>query len=592
MKKTIGVVLCLLLVFSLAACSNPSGAPAAETQAPDAAPQARGKYKAGTYTGTGTGMGGDVEVSVTFSEDAITDISVGSHNETPDISDPAIERIPQNIISNQSLGIDVVSGATLTSKAILEAVAACAEQAGGDVEALKAAPVAQTGTAKEMSADVVIVGGGVAGISAALEAADAGIKNVLLLEQTGSLGGSAYVSGGIIQGTGSKAHTERGLIDDSFEALFEYWNGMSEGKANPELQKKVAYMSGESIDWIEGMGVEFDSKLTYQGEAKAPRGLTAAGKVGGQGLMQPMIDKLGTTDVTVLMETKATEITQDANGTVTGVVAKDLVTGDEITVTAKAVILASGNAKEVKDMAKNAGADFRIHTDAGVGGTIFGNDGLYVNQLGNRFTNESGFYERVFKDLADTNAGNYNAYMIVDSSNLSDNQKIYHQADGSGQTWASLIENSKIEGFSYSGLDGGQTFEGTTLEEAIQAAGLPVDTTMASVQRYNELCKKGADEDFGKDPKNMLAVGTEGPFYVWRVPIYSINEPDPVGTPKADVDCRMVRADGSAIGGLYGAGVICVNEFKYQVYAGSGTYIQFGLSMGRIAADHAAQYIG
>ena len=97
-----------------------------------------------TYEGVGKGIGGDVKLAVTVEDGKITAIDVVSHNESAGISDPAFAQIPQAIIDNQSLAIDVVAGATLTSNGILGAVEAAAAAAGLNVEALKAAPVAKT----------------------------------------------------------------------------------------------------------------------------------------------------------------------------------------------------------------------------------------------------------------------------------------------------------------------------------------------------------------------------------------------------------------------------------------------------------------
>lgn len=90
-------------------------------------------YTAGEYTATGAGLNGPIEVTVTFEADKIADIKIGAHSETPGISDPAFNTVPAAIIENQSLAIDVVAGATFTSKGILEAVEAAVVMAGGDV---------------------------------------------------------------------------------------------------------------------------------------------------------------------------------------------------------------------------------------------------------------------------------------------------------------------------------------------------------------------------------------------------------------------------------------------------------------------------
>ena len=123
MKKTISALLAVLLAAALFA---------------GGAKESKMSYKAGTYTAAAQGMNGDVTVHVTFSDSAIKKIEIGKHGETPGISDAAIKKMPEQILKTQSLAVDTVSGATLTSNAILEAVASAVEQAGGDVAALKA----------------------------------------------------------------------------------------------------------------------------------------------------------------------------------------------------------------------------------------------------------------------------------------------------------------------------------------------------------------------------------------------------------------------------------------------------------------------
>ena len=150
----------------------------------------------GTYEGAGEGNNGEVKVQVTVTEDAITAIEVTEHMETPGISDPAIERLPASIVENQSLAVDTISGATNTSRAILAGVEQALVSAGADVEALKAKKIEKTaGEPIDETADVIVVGGGGAGISAAIAAAESGAK-VVLVEKTMVLGGNTILSGG------------------------------------------------------------------------------------------------------------------------------------------------------------------------------------------------------------------------------------------------------------------------------------------------------------------------------------------------------------------------------------------------------------
>lgn len=177
MKKLLSLVLCLMLCMLCVATASAD-------------------YAAGTYTGAAAGMNGDITVEVTFSETAITDIGIKSHSETPGISDPAIDRIPGAILASQSLGVDTISGCTMTSKGIIEAVAAAAAQAGADVDALRAVEVvkAEAGETVEKTVDVVVVGAGGAGMAAAAAAAENG-ATVLVLEKTAAAGGNTLASG-------------------------------------------------------------------------------------------------------------------------------------------------------------------------------------------------------------------------------------------------------------------------------------------------------------------------------------------------------------------------------------------------------------
>ena len=153
-------------------------------------------YTAGTYTATAQGMNGEVTVSVTFDNSSIKKITIDKHQETVGISDAAIKQIPEQIIKMQSLAVDTVSGASVTSKAILSAVSSAVEQAGGDVDTLKMSKMqAKAGKTVQKTADVIVVGGGGAGLSAAIAACQNNAK-VILIEKTALLGGNTIRAGG------------------------------------------------------------------------------------------------------------------------------------------------------------------------------------------------------------------------------------------------------------------------------------------------------------------------------------------------------------------------------------------------------------
>ena len=173
MKKILSVVLCLALLLSFGIFASAAA------------------YTPGTYTGVGYGHNGRIEVEVTFSEDAITDVNIVSHSETAGICEVAMEQIPTLVVDNQSLGIDAITSATDSSHGIMQAIEDCVAQAGGDVEALKAVKIEKEDKStvfESIDADICVIGGGVSGSVAAIQASDLGAK-VVLLEKAASTAG-------------------------------------------------------------------------------------------------------------------------------------------------------------------------------------------------------------------------------------------------------------------------------------------------------------------------------------------------------------------------------------------------------------------
>ncbi len=179
MKRLLSILLCLALLVP--------GFLAAQAA----------QYKPGTYTAAAQGNGGPVNVEVTFTETAIEKVVIGDNAETKGIADPVLKSFPDLIVKNQSLNIDAVAGATVTSDAVLAAVADCVTQAGGDAEALKSVDVAasEAGALVEKTADVVVIGAGGAGLSAAVSAAENG-ASVIVLEKGAATGGNTIRAGG------------------------------------------------------------------------------------------------------------------------------------------------------------------------------------------------------------------------------------------------------------------------------------------------------------------------------------------------------------------------------------------------------------
>lgn len=544
-------------------------------------------YTAGEYTATGKGMIGDIEVTVTFDGEKIVGITIGAHSETPGISDPAFNTIPAAIIAQQSLAIDVVAGATFSSKGILEAVEAAVVMAGGDVDALKATGEAAVVAEDEvLTYDVVVIGGGAAGIAAASNAKDAG-ASVLLLEKQAALGGNTIISGGIIYATGTQAQKDAG-VEDSVEALVDYWYMRAEGNADKAMLTLVAEKSNETIEWLMEGGVTLGN-LGPTGLSPVPRALYTSG---GTGFILPMTEVIKNKGVDIRTSTPAVALITNEAGAVVGVeaVAAD---GHKVTVNAKAVVIctggfdgsremmrkyapqnvndfffaAAGNTGDGINMAMAVGADTVFKGGViglrGIVPTSFadGTNGLVwmpylmVNENGERFINESTDYPVIHSALEKNNR----SYLV----------------GGANQLPVAMVQGL---------IDSGYAFAADTIEELAAKTFMPVDTFVATVARYNELAGQ-EDVDFGKAAAAMTGVG-EGPYVAIVVTPATIGT---MGGIKVDLEMHVLDANGQPIPGLYAAGATANGDFFYQEYPASGTSIMMCFTCGRIAGTNAAE---
>ena len=218
MKKICKGLLSFIMVLSVSACSTNNNESTPSVEATSSA----ASYKAGTYTGTGTGHGGDITVSVTLSDSSIENIEVTESNETSGFGDVAAEHIISEILENQSLNVDAVSGCTISAMGIRNAIDNALESADVDVKALKTVAKKEVETKDEtLDTDIVVVGSGAAGLTAAYEAANAGQK-VTIVETLARNGGATRTSSCMIVAGGTYLQKEAG-IEDSVENLKEYW---------------------------------------------------------------------------------------------------------------------------------------------------------------------------------------------------------------------------------------------------------------------------------------------------------------------------------------------------------------------------------
>ena len=605
MKRTLSLLLAFVMVLGLAACG---GNTAQETTAAaTAASEEAGIYTPGTYTGTAAGKNGDVKVEVTFSANAIDSVKVVEHSETAGISDGAIENIPTAIVENQSLAVDTVSGATVTSDAILKAVADAVAQAGGDVEALKnaAAPAGEK-EAKELSADVIVVGGGGAGMAAATRLAQLG-KSVILVEKSGFLGGAISVSGGNQVVMGSQLQIDNGVADDSVESMVADFEANGANKNNKEILTLFAENVGATTDWlVASCGITFEEGLHQLGEYSHNRELAYTG--GGAGFAEAMRKAVEEAGVQVLLNTKAESLIAD-NGTVTGVKAAS--SDADYTLTAGDVVLATGGYGANKDMltdemksalyygpasstgegiqmaqavgAQTANMEYGkrypngIEVSEGMAkSTIAGNivgwtmSAILVNKDGNRVVNEKASNRTILEEELKQEGGEL--YLLLDAETF--------------EAWKAKlapagISDADIE--KYLEANGTTTpvfAHGETLEEAAAAAGINADNLKATVEKYNGFVAKGSDDDFGRAASYLTKTIGEGPYYiVEQKPRFATT----MGGLVINTSMQVLNEAGEPISGLYAAGENCGQVMGDD--SPSGANNAWALTSGKLAAD-------
>ena len=288
--------------------------------------QANGKtaaaaFAAGTYRVSAMGCNGLIELDVTLGETTIEAITVVSEKETIGIGDEAIEKVAGDIVAYQTLDVDTVSSATLSSNAIKSAVADALTQAGGDASVLKAIEKPAEAAAEDCTAEAVIIGGGAAGMTAAIKAAQKGVK-VILLEKMDLLGGTSVMAGVGTQAGGSKLQLakENPYTADEF---FEYLKGLGHKEEkiptaapiSEDYAYTLAYRSGEMMDWLSEIG------LPMQATAEHSNAHSLSSKENGlfgEQLVRALKEQLTAAGVEVRMASRATEIVME-NGAVAGV---------------------------------------------------------------------------------------------------------------------------------------------------------------------------------------------------------------------------------------------------------------------------------
>lgn len=552
----------------------------------------------GTYTAEEQGIFAPVKVQITVDGNEITNILIDATGETPELGGLAAGTLAETILEAQTPNVDVLSGATVTSEAIIKAATAALIEAGADISLLDANRQDKKndeGPKEEKSIDteIVIIGAGGAGMTAAIMVQQAG-KDFVLLEKMPYAGGNTTKATGGMNAAETHYQKEQGIEDST--ALFAA-DTMKGGHAlnDPELVATLANQSSDAIDWLDTIGASLP-KISYSGGASVNRihAPEDGSGVGGY-LVDHFSSKLSELGVEILYNTAATELLTDADGKISGVKAED--EKNSYTINCKAVILATGGFGANEDMytqyrpdlkgtvttnapgatgdgivmAQALGADLvdidqiQLHptveqtTSMLITESVRGDGAILVNQSGKRFTNE--LLTRDAVSAAELEQEGQYAYILFDQ-NLRDHLKA-------------------IEKYVKSGI----TVQADTIEGLADQLGIDAETLAKTLNDWNGYVKDQRDPDFGRTT-GMDADLTVPPYYAIKI---APGIHHTMGGVKIDTAAQVISTEGKIIPGLFAAG-----EVTGGVHGGNrlgGNAVADIVIYGRIAAESALEYI-
>ena len=594
----------------------------------------------GSFTGTAKGMG-EVSVTLTLTDNVITDCTAKGDEETSGIGSVVIEQFPGEVVEGNTINLDSISGATITSNAFVEAAKAALTEAGLNPDDYMAkADKTANGETVSYDADVVVIGAGGAGMTAAMTAADAGQKVVILESQAMVGGNSVRATGGMNAGktvyqdenefgesagvektlkTAAEKYADNETITALAKTVSEQWaeyqknptgyfdsvelmelDTMIGGKGinDPALVETLCSNSADAIDWLDEHGITLHSVSSFGGASvkRIHRPVDAEGKTVSVGsymipLLEENCEKAG---VQILLNTTANEILTDASGAAVGIKATGS-TGETVTVNAKAVVLTTGGFGANLDMVveyKPELKGFMTTNAAGAQGqgiemaTAIGAGTVDMDQIQIHPTVEANTAALITEGLRGDGAVLINAEgkRFIDEVGTRDVVSAAEIAQTGSYSWlvvdqAMVDASSVIQGY----IKKGYTVTGETYEELGKAMGVDEAAFAETMKTWNGYVEAKNDPDFGRTSfANPL---NNGPYYAIKV---TAGVHHTMGGVTINSATEVLKKDGTVIPGLFAAG-----EVTGGVHGANrlgGTAVADFVVFGRIAGESAANY--
>ena len=557
-----------------------------------------------TAEGTGVGKHGDITVAVTFDAGKIQDIKIVKNAENPILAKKVFTDLKDQVVALSSTDVDLVSGATFSAKGFIDAVNDAAKKAG--VTLAKADKKALKKAARELpktsNYDVVVIGAGGAGFSAAITARNAG-ANVVLLEKMPAVGGNSLISGAEMNAAKNWVQPKLGINDDSPELHAEDTFKGGDGKGDMKVINVMTHQALDAAKWCRDyLGVRFeDDNLFFFGGHSRKRALIPVGHTGTEFIakFQAKADELG---IPVITNMKAEELIKDKDGRVVGV--KATMDGSEYTFNAKGgVVLATGGFGANPEMVKkyNPKIDERFKTTDAPGTT---GEALYMAERAGAQLVNMGYIQTypicdpisgAIELIADARFDgaimlNQEGKRFVEELQRRDvlSEAILNQT---GQ-YCWVLWNDNIGKISNTVKAHANEYEAFTKQGIMTTCDdlkciadftkIPFDQLRKTVKRVSDMAGKGNDKDFNH--RAGLMDMQQGKYYVIKA-VPSTHHT--MGGVRINEKAEALTAEGKVIPGLWAAGEVTgVTHGTNRL--GGNAYTDI-IVFGRIAGEAAAK---
>ena len=557
-----------------------------------------------TAEGTGVGKHGDITVAVTFDAGKIQDIKIVKNAENPILAKKVFTDLKDQVVALSSTDVDLVSGATFSAKGFIDAVNDAAKKAG--VTLAKADKKALKKAARELpktsNYDVVVIGAGGAGFSAAITAKNAG-ANVVLLEKMPAVGGNSLISGAEMNAAKNWVQPKLGINDDSPELHAQDTFKGGDGKGDMKVINVMTHEALDAAKWCRDyLGVRFeDDNLFFFGGHSRKRALIPVGHTGTEFIakFQAKADELG---IPVITNMKAEELIKNKDGRVVGV--KATMDGSEYTFNAKGgVVLATGGFGANPEMVKkyNPKIDERFKTTDAPGTT---GEALYMAERAGAQLVNMGYIQTypicdplsgAIELIADARFDgaimlNQEGKRFVEELQRRDvlSEAILNQT---GQ-YCWVLWNDNIGKISNTVKAHANEYEAFTKQGIMTTCDdlkciadftkIPFDQLRKTVKRVSDMAGKGNDKDFNH--RSGLVDMQQGKYYVIKA-VPSTHHT--MGGVRINEKAEALTAEGKVIPGLWAAGEVTgVTHGTNRL--GGNAYTDI-IVFGRIAGEAAAK---